>query len=101
MAAAADLARGALRLLLWLLLVLALAPSPALARPDKETREKFYGDLVRSEVRNNSGDGSIADMFDRVLEKEFSENDTPEGEQSRFFFSFPSWFLTWVIDLGD
>ncbi|XP_074562628.1 K(+) efflux antiporter 5-like isoform X2 [Curcuma longa] len=85
MAASAVLARGALRVLLLLLFVVALAPSPALARPDKETREKFYGDLVRSQVRNDSGDGSIADMFDRVLEKEFSENETPEGHDESNF----------------
>lgn len=51
------------------------------ARSDKETRERFYGNMVNSSSPE-SNDGSLAKMFDRVLEKEFSENDQPEG----FFF---------------
>ncbi|KAF9668271.1 hypothetical protein SADUNF_Sadunf15G0111600 [Salix dunnii] len=47
-------------------------------RSDKEVRERFYGNLVNSSAPDN-GEGSIAKMFDRVLEKEFSENDQPEG----------------------
>lgn len=43
-----------------------------------ETREKFYGNLINTTASDND-DGSIAKMFDRVLEKEFSENDQPEG----------------------
>ncbi|KAL5555318.1 hypothetical protein UlMin_037554 [Ulmus minor] len=41
-------------------------------------RERFYGNLYNSSAPE-SNDGSIAKMFDRVLEKEFSENDQPEG----------------------
>ncbi|CAK7337118.1 unnamed protein product [Dovyalis caffra] len=53
-------------------------------RSDKEVRERFYGNLVNSSAPDN-GEGSIAEMFDRVLEKEFSENDQPEGsDQSNF-----------------
>jgi hypothetical protein len=54
-------------------------------RPDKETREKFYGNLVNGSKNSSSGEGSIADMFDRVLEKEFSDNDAPESKN--IFFS--------------
>lgn len=51
----------------------------AIARSDQDTRQRFYGDLSLNSTAPNSGDGSIAKMFDRVLEKEFSENDQPEG----------------------
>jgi hypothetical protein len=54
-------------------LALTLVLAPAAARPDKETREKFYG------TQNATGDGSIAEMFGRVLDKEFSDSDTPDG----------------------
>lgn len=57
-------------------------------RPDKETREKFYGNLVNGSKNSTSGEGSIADMFDRVLEKEFSENDAPESKNFSFIFLF-------------
>lgn len=50
-------------------------------RSDKETRDRFYGNMLNSSAPD-SNDGTLAKMFDRVLEKEFSENDTPEG----FFF---------------
>jgi hypothetical protein len=59
-------------------LALALALTAA-ARPDKETREKFYGALVANGTQNATGDGSIAEMFGRVLDKEFSDSDTPDG----------------------
>jgi hypothetical protein len=61
---------------------LALAPAVRLAagRPDKETREKFYGTLVTNGTHNATGaDDSIAGMFGRALEKEFSDSDTQEG----------------------
>ena len=54
-------------------------------RSDQETRERFYGNLLNS-TAPESGDGSIAKMFDRVLEKEFAENDQPEGGAFAFFF---------------
>ncbi|KVI04506.1 Cation/H+ exchanger [Cynara cardunculus var. scolymus] len=47
------------------------------ARSDQETRERFYGTLVNS-TAPESGDASIAKMFDRVLEKEFSENESTD-----------------------
>ncbi|WOL06277.1 K(+) efflux antiporter 5 [Canna indica] len=86
MAAALDPARGALGVLV----ILALISSPfsigVLSRSDDETREKFYGNLVKRDSPNNtSGEGSIADMFDRVLEKEFSDNDAPEGRDPNSF----------------
>ncbi|XP_024029665.1 K(+) efflux antiporter 5 isoform X2 [Morus notabilis] len=55
-------------------------------RSDKETRERFYGNLFNSSAPE-SNDGSIAKMFDRVLEKEFSENDQPEGPDESSFNS--------------
>jgi hypothetical protein len=61
-------------------------------RSDKEVRERFYGNLVNSSAPDN-GEGSIAKMFDRVLEKEFSENDQPEGKEPFFFSCFNSTFL--------
>ncbi|CAL9163370.1 unnamed protein product [Musa hybrid cultivar] len=85
MAAALDPARGALGLLVLFALISPSARVGVFSRPDKETREKFYGNLVKGESRNSSGEGSIAEIFDRVLEKEFSENDAPEGpDQSSF-----------------
>lgn len=65
------------------------------ARPDKEIRERFYGSLAGESSAPDSGEGSIAKMFDRVLEKEFTEGDQPEGRQfiliefSAFFFFLP------------
>nr|POE69644.1 k(+) efflux antiporter 5 [Quercus suber] len=47
------------------------------ARSKKEIRERFYGSLLNLSALDSS-DGSIAKMFDRVLKKEFSENDQPE-----------------------
>jgi hypothetical protein len=60
------------------------------ARSDKETRERFYGTMVNSSSPQ-SNDGTIAKMFDRVLEKEFSENDQPEG------FSFFNIFFSILL----
>ncbi|KAG8073285.1 hypothetical protein GUJ93_ZPchr0006g42012 [Zizania palustris] len=57
----------------------------AAARPDKETREKFYGNLVTNGVSNASGDGSIAEMFGRVLDKEFSDSDNPQTPDKNSF----------------
>ncbi|XP_010229274.1 K(+) efflux antiporter 5 isoform X3 [Brachypodium distachyon] len=66
---------------------LALAPQlrPAAGRPDKETREKFYGRLVTNGTHNASAEDSIADMFGRVLEKEFSDSDTNETPDKNSF----------------
>lgn len=54
------------------------------ARSDQETRERFYGTLVNSSAPE-SGDASIAKMFDRVLEKEFSENESTDGSARSSF----------------
>lgn len=57
------------------------------AGSDKEIRERFYGNLSFNSSAPDSGEGSIAKMFDRVLEKEFSENDQPEGSDGSSFNS--------------
>ncbi|PKA61623.1 K(+) efflux antiporter 5 [Apostasia shenzhenica] len=77
------------RVMLVLVMVcLALLSPLARPRPDQEMRERFYGALATTAPRNNSGDGSIADIFDRVLEKEFSsERDEKEGHDSSSFNS--------------
>lgn len=64
------------------------------ARSDKETRQRFYGNLVNT-TEEDSGDGSIAKMFDRVLEKEFPDNEQSSGSASFAFlnFSFLFFFL--------
>ncbi|XVF50715.1 hypothetical protein PTKIN_Ptkin04bG0124700 [Pterospermum kingtungense] len=67
-----------------LVLVLLYARICVAARSDKEIRERFYGNLVNSSSTGNE-EGSIAKMFDRVLEKEFSENDQPEGSDASSF----------------
>ena len=54
----------------------------ASARSDQDIRERFYGNLSLNSSSPNSDEGSIAKIFDRVLEKEFSENDQPEGPLS-------------------
>ncbi|OEL37611.1 K(+) efflux antiporter 5 [Dichanthelium oligosanthes] len=66
-------------------LALALFLASAAARPDKEMREKFYGTLVTNGTRNASGDGSIAEMFGRVLDKEFADSDTPDAPDKSSF----------------
>ncbi|KAM3248061.1 K(+) efflux antiporter 5 [Capsicum annuum] len=55
-------------------------------RSEKEMRARFYGNLVNSSAPDTN-DGTIAKMFDRVLEKEFSENDQPEGSDGSSFNS--------------
>ncbi|KAF2311794.1 hypothetical protein GH714_026754 [Hevea brasiliensis] len=69
-----------------LLLLLVYTRVCSSARSDKEIRERFYGNLLNSSAPDN-GEGSIAKMFDRVLEKEFSENDQPEGSDGSSFNS--------------
>ncbi|XP_023755574.1 K(+) efflux antiporter 5 [Lactuca sativa] len=54
------------------------------ARSDQETRERFYGTLVNSSAPD-SGEASIAKIFDRVLEKEFSENESTDGSTRSSF----------------
>ncbi|MED6216369.1 K(+) efflux antiporter 5 [Stylosanthes scabra] len=67
-----------------LLAICARVCSPV--RSDKETRERFYGNMPNS-TAPESNDGTIAKMFDRVLEKEFSENEQPEGNDKSSFNS--------------
>lgn len=69
-----------------LLTILIWARVSVSARSDKEIRERFYGNMTNSSAPD-SGDGTIAKMFDRVLEKEFSENDQPEGSDGASFNS--------------
>ncbi|XAR71782.1 hypothetical protein NMG60_11018194 [Bertholletia excelsa] len=56
-------------------------------RSDQDIRERFYGNLSLNSSPPNSSDGSIAQMFDRVLEKEFSDNDQPEDADKSSFNS--------------
>ncbi|PQQ07168.1 K(+) efflux antiporter 5 isoform X1 [Prunus yedoensis var. nudiflora] len=67
-----------------LLTILIYARVSFSARSDKEIRERFYGNMMNSSAPD-SGDGTIAKMFDRVFEKEFSENDQPEGSDGSSF----------------
>ncbi|KAK6145676.1 hypothetical protein DH2020_022496 [Rehmannia glutinosa] len=55
-------------------------------RSEQDIRERFYGNLINSSAAGD-GEGSIAKMFDRVLEKEFPENDQPEGAGGSSFNS--------------
>ncbi|KAJ9679145.1 hypothetical protein PVL29_021157 [Vitis rotundifolia] len=78
---------------LWLCLVVTvICPRHCVSvRSDQEIRDRFYGNLLNG-TAPDSGDGSIAKMFDRVLEKEFSEkefseNDQPEGSNGSSFNS--------------
>ncbi|XP_057509036.1 K(+) efflux antiporter 5-like isoform X1 [Actinidia eriantha] len=59
----------------------------ASARSDQDIRERFYGNLSLNSSSPNSDEGSIAKIFDRVLDKEFSENDQPEGSDGSSFNS--------------
>ncbi|KAL6553657.1 K(+) efflux antiporter 5 [Orobanche gracilis] len=60
-------------------------------RSRQDIRQRFYGNLINSTAAGDD-DGSIAKMFDRVLEKEFSENDQPEGFIITTFFFFVFFF---------
>lgn len=76
--------RGVLGSVYCLVVVLSYARICLSARSDNEIRERFYGNLVNSSA-TGTGEGSIAKMFDRVLEKEFSENDQTEGTDASNF----------------
>ncbi|KAH9647423.1 K(+) efflux antiporter 5 [Citrus sinensis] len=69
-----------------LVLVLVYSRICMSARSDKETRQRFYGNLVNT-TEEDSGDGSIAKMFDRVLEKEFPDNEQSSGSDGSSFNS--------------
>ncbi|XP_042032852.1 K(+) efflux antiporter 5-like [Salvia splendens] len=66
------------------LILIFCAESSYSARSKQEIRDEFFGDLIHNTTTTEDGDASIAKMFDRVLEKEFSETDKPEssGESS-------------------
>ncbi|XP_066306352.1 K(+) efflux antiporter 5-like isoform X1 [Miscanthus floridulus] len=84
-AAAAAAGPSPRRWLAAAVIALACLLVPAVARPDKEMRERFYGTLVTNGTHNASGDGSIAEMFGRVLDKEFSDSDTPDAPDKSSF----------------
>lgn len=63
------------------------------ARSDKEIRQRFYGNLVNTSG-TDSGEGSIAKMFDRVLEKEFADNEQSSGWTS---FDFLCIFKIFIL----
>ena len=71
------------------------------ARLDKETREKFYGDLAMRASHNSTGTGSFADTFDRTLDKEFSDtDDASEGTKLQLDFPiFTNNLCTWLFKL--
>ncbi|XP_010276011.1 PREDICTED: K(+) efflux antiporter 5 isoform X2 [Nelumbo nucifera] len=83
----ANLSRERSGFLSWLVIVTFLSRTFVSARPDKEIRERFYGNFSMDASPPDSDDGSIAKIFDRVLEKEFSENDQPEGPNTSSFNS--------------
>ena len=78
---------------LWLFTILIYARISLSVRSDKEIRERFYGNLYNSTPPQSND--TIAQMFDRVLEKEFSENDQPEGLNFLFFC------LIFILFFGD
>nr|GMD98612.1 K(+) efflux antiporter 5 [Ipomoea batatas] len=78
--------QSSIRILLVLIAIAACGSTAFAARSEQEIRERFYGNLVNTTAPEN-GEGSIAKMFDRVLEKEFSENDQPEGSEKSSFNS--------------
>lgn len=79
--------RESSRLCVCFVLIIVLCAQTSLCiRSEKEIRERFYGNLVNSSAPD-TGDGSLAKMFDRVLEKEFSESDQPEGKDKSSFNS--------------
>ncbi|XP_044468090.1 K(+) efflux antiporter 5-like isoform X1 [Mangifera indica] len=69
-----------------LVLILFYARICASIRSDQEIRERFYGNLVNSSG-TDAGDGSIAKIIDRVLEKEFPENEQSAGSDGTSFNS--------------
>ncbi|KZV25366.1 K(+) efflux antiporter 5 [Dorcoceras hygrometricum] len=84
------MAKGCGVLVMILATIVCCSSSSVLATSEKEIRERFYGNLVNSTAADN-GERSIAKMFDRVLEKEFSENDQPEV----------SMFITFLLKLDS
>ncbi|XP_078440670.1 K(+) efflux antiporter 5-like [Wolffia australiana] len=67
--------------------VVAMAIVGAGARPDKETMARFWGDLARAPPPSGSGDGGVADFLERVLEKEFGDQESKKGSDGSNFNS--------------
>lgn len=68
----------------------------SVARPDKDAMDRFWGNLTGEVRLEKPGDTSIADLFGKVLDNEFKENDTPER---RVFILFLFLFLIGFFDL--
>lgn len=73
-----------IRYCLVLVLVLVYSRICMSARSDKEIRQRFYGNLVNT-TGEDSGDSTIAKMFDRVLEKEFPDTEQSSGSDGSSF----------------
>ncbi|KMZ57536.1 K(+) efflux antiporter [Zostera marina] len=59
----------------------------SVARPDKDAMDRFWGNLTGEVRLEKPGDTSIADLFGKVLDNEFKENDTPEPPDGNSFNS--------------
>lgn len=92
-----NLATGTGRLLLFVVIITICVRISNSARSEQEIRERFYGNLVNT-TKPDTGEGSIAKMFDRVLEKEFSDNDQPQGAYTLLlFFNFCHILLSCLV----
>ncbi|XP_042505887.1 K(+) efflux antiporter 5-like isoform X2 [Macadamia integrifolia] len=80
-----NLERGTFEFLVWLVLFAACTRTAVFARSNKETMERFYGNLSLDVSPPDAGEGSIAKIFEGVLDKEFSDNDQPEGFDENSF----------------
>uniref|UniRef100_A0A7C9DMR9 Transmembrane protein n=1 Tax=Opuntia streptacantha TaxID=393608 RepID=A0A7C9DMR9_OPUST len=63
-------------------------------------KTEVIGNVTDTAAATNSS-GSFADMFDRALEKEFTENEQNEGHPFSFFVGFPPLFWWWVGGAGS
>ncbi|CAH9059670.1 unnamed protein product [Cuscuta epithymum] len=86
MASVCDGEKSSIRIMLLLIAIGCCGNIAFAARSDKEIRDRFYGNLVNSSAPDN-GEGSIAKMLGRVLDKEFPENDQSEGSDKSSFNS--------------
>ncbi|GAB2265326.1 K(+) efflux antiporter 5 [Dionaea muscipula] len=57
------------------------------ARPDQDIRERFYGNNLYNTTPSADGDGSIANMIDEALKREFPENEQHEASGGTSFNS--------------
>ncbi|KAH9329537.1 hypothetical protein KI387_001645, partial [Taxus chinensis] len=81
-----------MRIILWLLLAVMSSTGRCVNGKeseglDKEIRESFASVKNASAMPPDGKEGSIADMFDRALEKEFAEKEQPEGSDVSNFNS--------------